>query len=256
MEPDEEVAAAGDLADDGVEVEDVATNTAELTGCSYPSQVIDVSRWKLQLPVGDPVKEVKVPTLEAYRYSPYFRLNDACSAVRFRAPTNGTTTPGSQYPRSELREMKSDGVTQASWSTTSGTHTMYIDQAVTALPKGKRHIAVGQIHNGSNDIIMIRVEGSRLIVKPNGLSAVTLDSTYSLGQRFTVKLVASGGYIKVYYNGSSTPKVTMKKSSSSAYFKAGAYTQSNCESEDDYGKDCGSDNYGEVSIYDLWVKHS
>jgi hypothetical protein len=246
------------VADDGViEEEDIGTVAAALTSttCSYPGQLLDLSRWKLQLPVGSPTKEVKLPTLASYKYSPYFRPNSTCTAVRFRAPTSGTTTSGSQYPRSELREMKADGVTQAKWSTTSGTHTMYIDQAVTALPKGKRHLAVGQVHNGDNDIIMIRLEGSRLIIKPNGSSAVTLDSAYTLGKRFRVKFVASGGVIKVYYNGSSTPMISHKRSTSTAYFKAGAYTQSNCSTEAAYGKTCGTDNYGEVAIYNLWFRH-
>jgi hypothetical protein len=31
--------------------------------------------------------------------------------------------------------------------------------------------------------------------------------------------------------------------------------QSNCETEADYGKTCGSSNYGEVAIYDLVIRH-
>ncbi len=245
-------ASGGDGRVDDLEL---AVATAS-SGCGYPGQVLDLSRWKLQLPVGSPIVEIKLPSLVQYSHTPYFRSTTECAGVRLRAPTSGTTTSGSEYPRSELREMKSDGTSVASWSTTSGTHTMFIDQAVTALPKGKRHIAVGQIHNGSNDIIMVRVEGSKLLVKPNGAAEVVLDSTYSLGQRFTVKLVVSGGTTKVYYNGSATPKVSYKRSTTGAYFKAGAYTQSNCETEDDEGEDCGTDNYGEVIIYDLWVRHS
>jgi hypothetical protein len=229
---------------------------AEASGCDYPGQIIDVSSWKLQLPVGDPVKEVKNPTLATYRYGSLFRANSSCSGALFRAPVNGTTTSGSSYPRSELREMTDDGSELARWSTTSGTHRMILDQAVTRLPRGKRHLGVGQIHNGSNDVLMVRVEGSRLLVKPNGGSEVVLDSSYSLGERFRVELVASGGQIKVYYNGGSTPKLTMSKSTTSAFFKAGAYTQSNCSIEDDYGERCTSDNYGEVVIYDLIIRHS
>jgi hypothetical protein len=223
--------------------------------CSYPAQLVDLSRWKVQLPFGSPTKEVKLPTLATYKHTTYFRPNDGCKGVRFRAPTSGTTTSGANYPRTELREMKSDGTTQASWSTTSGTHTMYIDQAVLALPKGKRDIGVGQIHGGSGDVLLVRVAGNRLFVKPAGASAVTLDSNYTLGKRFRIKLVASGGAVKVYYNGSSTPALTHKRSTSTAYFKAGAYPQSNCETEAAAGQTCGESNYGEVEIYDLWVRH-
>jgi hypothetical protein len=231
------------------------TTTTTSTTCGVPGQLLDMSPWKLQLPTGSPIVEIKLPTLATYSNNPYFRVNSACTAVRFRAPTSGTTTSGSQYPRSELREMAGDGTVQMQWSTTSGTHRMYIDQAVTALPRGKSQMSVGQIHNGDNDIVMIRVEGSRLIIKPNGFSAHVLDSNYTLGKRFRIEYVASGGKISVYYNGSSSPVFTMSRSTTTAYFKAGAYTQSNCDTEAAAGEQCGSDNYGETEIYDLWIRH-
>ncbi len=46
----------------------------------------------------------------------------ACDGVQFRAPVDGVTTSGSSYPRSELREMTDSGSSEASWSSTSGTH--------------------------------------------------------------------------------------------------------------------------------------
>jgi hypothetical protein len=229
------------------------TSTTSTSGsCPYPSQLLDVSSWKLQIPTGSPTLEVKNPTLATYAHSTYFKNDSSCAAVRFRAPTNGTTTSGSQYPRSELREMK--GSEQMRWSTTSGTHRMRIDQAVLRLPNGKRHIGVGQIHNTDNDIMIVRVEGSELLLKPNGKSRVLLDSSYQLGERFTIEFVASGGVIKVYYNGNHV--YSQSKRTSTAYFKAGAYVQSNCDTEADYGATCGSSNYGEVAIYDLLVTHN
>jgi hypothetical protein len=228
-----------------------ATTSSTSSGsCPYPSQLLDVSDWKLQIPTGDPTLEVKNPKLATYS-STYFKNDSACKAVRFRAPTNGTTTSGAEYPRSELREMK--GGDAAKWSTTSGTHRMVIDEAVTRLPDGKRQIGVAQIHNGDNDILIVRVEASELILKPNGKSAVVLDSSYQLGERFKIELVASGGYIKAYYNG--TKVYSLARKTSTAYFKAGAYTQSNCDTEADHGARCGSSNYGEVAIYDLVVTH-
>jgi hypothetical protein len=68
-----------------------------------------------------------------------------------------------------------------------------------------------------------------------------------LGKRFTVKFVTENGQIKIYYNGSQNPAHTMNKSTSGCYFKAGAYTQSNCSKE----TDCSSNNFGEVVIYKL-----
>jgi hypothetical protein len=231
------------------------TTTTSTVTCSYPSQLIDLGHWKLQLPFGSPTVEVKLPDLATYKNSPYFRPNSTCTGIRFRAPTSGTTTDGAEYARSELREMTADGGSKMQWSTTSGTHRMLIDQAVTSLPRGKKMMAVGQIHNGDNDIIMFRVEGTKLIVKPNGSSGIVLDSNYTLGKRFRVEFVASGGSIKVYYNGSSSPVFTHSRSTTTAYFKAGAYIQSNCATEAAYGQTCGTDNYGEVVMYDLVVRH-
>jgi len=171
--------------------------------------------------------------------------------VQFRAPTNGVTTSGSGYPRSELREMKDSGKSNASWSTSSGTHTMIIDEAITAVPKTKKHVVAGQIHDASDDVIVIRLEFPKLFVDINGETGPTLDSNYVLGKRFTVKFVASGGKVKVYYNNSSSAAYTLSKSASGCYFKAGAYTQSNCDKE----SSCSSSNYGEVNIYSLEVTH-
>jgi hypothetical protein len=61
--------------------------------------------------------------------------------------------------------------------------------------------------------------------------------------------VVSGGTVEAYYNGEL--QATLSKSVSNAYFKAGAYTQANCEKV----SPCGSDNYGETMIYDLQVSH-
>ena len=72
-----------------------------------------------------------------------------------------------------------------------------------------------------------------------------------LGARFTVKIEVAGGQIQVYYNGASAPADTFARTGASMYFKAGAYTQSNCQRE----PACGPTNYGEVQISRLEVNH-
>lgn len=221
---------------------------------TYPAQLLDLTNWKETLPIGSSGSptEIKQPALATYIKAPYFTLNGAGNAVVFRAPVNGVTTSGSGYPRSELREMTNGGKDNASWSTTSGAHVMFIDQAITAVPKTKKHVVAGQIHDASDDVIVIRLEYPKLFIDINGNDGPVLDSNYSLGKRFTVKFVAVGGQIKIYYNGSQVPAYTMSKSGSGNYFKAGAYTQSNCSKE----SVCDSSNYGEVAIYGLSVQHS
>ena|GEM_PF-843049 len=230
------------------------TSRAEAATCSYPAQVLDLTNWKETLPAGSSGSptEIKQASLATYSNSQFFYPNTDCTGVIFRAPVNGVTTSGSGYPRSELREMKNDGKDQASWSTTSGTHAMFIDQAITSVPKTKRHVVAGQVHNSEDDVIVIRLEYPKLFVDINGKTGPTLDSNYTLGKRFTVKFLATNGQIKIFYNGSQTPVYTLSKSGSGNYFKAGAYTQSNCSKE----TVCDSSNYGEVIIYNLLVKHA
>lgn len=226
-------------------------------GCTYPAQVLDLTNWKVTLPLGtsSPV-EIKQPQLATYSIDPWFKVNASCTGVQFRAHTSSpVTTSNSSYPRSELREMSSNGAALASWSSTSGTHTMFIDQAITAVPMGKKHIVAGQIHDANDDVIVIRLEYPKLYIDINGTDGPILDPAYTLGKRFTVKFVASGGKISIYYDGNATPAYTLTKNISNSYFKAGAYTQSNCSTEQQRGAQCSETNYGEVIIYSLSVRH-
>jgi hypothetical protein len=236
---------------------DVASAAPPSGTCSVPGNILDLTNWYLTLPTGTSgsPNTVTQPQLATYSVDPYFLASDGCTAARFRAPTNGATTSGSSYPRSELREMTSNGTVKASWSTTSGTHRMFIDEAITAVPKGKQHIVAGQIHDASSDVIVIRLEYPKLYIDIGGTDGPTLDANYTLGKRFNFEFVARNGAIEVYYNGGTTPVYKLNHAASSLYFKAGAYTQSNCSTESQYGATCGASDYGEVKIYGLQVKH-
>lgn len=226
------------------------TPTATATA-TVPAQVLNLSNWKLTLPIGtaESPTEILQPQLATYMIDPWFIVQNG--AVRFRAPVNAPTTSGSSYPRSELREMKNSGKEKASWSSTIGIHSMTIDQAITAVPATKRHVVAGQIHDASDDVIVIRLEYPKLSVNVDGSNAYLLDGNYVLGKRFTVRFDVSGGETKVYYNG--TLSYTLAKAYTGAYFKAGAYTQSNCSREAAHL--CLNSNFGEVVIYSLQVSH-
>lgn len=231
------------------------TPTPSLT--QYPAQILNLTNWKLTLPTGKSgsPNEIKQPTLTTYKIDPWFVVMPNTRAVQFRAPVNGVTTSGSGYPRSELREMVNNGLSNASWSATSGIHTMILDEAITSVPQGKKHVVAGQIHDSSDDVIVIRLEYPKIFINVGGTNSYTLDANYVLGSRFNVKFVVSSGQTKVYYNNSSDPVYTLRKSYSNAYFKAGAYTQSNCSTESSKGGSCNDNNYGEVAIYNLRVTH-
>jgi hypothetical protein len=232
---------------------EASATTGSSGGTVYPATILNLTNWKLTVPVntshaGNP-DEYEQPELATYSDATYFHVNSGSDGVIFNANAGGATTGGSGYPRSELREMKNNGADEASWSSSSGTHTMEIDQAVIHLPVVKPHIVIGQIHDANDDVIVFRLEGAKLFMDHNGTDGTVLTNNYVLGTRFTVKFVVSGNQVKSYYNG--VLKETYNKTFSGAYFKAGAYVQSSCTSV--AGESCSA--YGEVVIYGVTVTH-
>jgi hypothetical protein len=212
-----------------------------------PADLLDLSNWRLALPTGkSEADQIDQPELATFQDPEDFHLNKAKTGVVFRANAGGTTTSGSKYPRSELREMIDGGKKEAAWSNASGEHIMTITQAITALPPKKPQVVAGQIHDDEDDVVMIRLEKSRLFVEANGDEIGVLNPAYTLGQRFTVQVRANPDGIRITYDGKKT--VTYDKVGKNYYFKAGCYTQSNTD-------DDAPDAYGEVVIYALKVEH-
>jgi hypothetical protein len=217
-------------------------------GGGVPADRLNLSNWKITLPIGSAGSptQVKQPQLASYSIDPWFINDPGGAGVRLRAAVNGVTTSGSRYPRSELREMTNNGTANASWSSTSGTHTMVINEAITALPAVKPHVVAGQIHDANGDVMVFRLEGSSLYLTNGDTSHYKLvTSNYVLGTPFEAKFVVSGGLVRAYYNG--VLQTTLAKSFSGAYFMAGTYTQANCSNS----SPCSSSNYGQVVIYSL-----
>ena len=229
------------------------------TVTTYPAQVLPLTNWKITLPISfadnpkEPL-EISQPELATYQANPWFTTTSDEKGVIFRAPVNGITTNNSGYPRSELREMALNGAEDAYWSSKEGRHTLYIEQAITAVPKGKPEVVAGQAHGDDDDLLAIRLDHPKLYLARNKKNLATLDEHYVLGKRFSISFVASDGMFRIFYNGSDTPVYTLDKEVDKAYFKAGVYTQSNCETEED-PELCTADNYGEVVIYRIQVGH-
>lgn len=221
--------------------------------CAHPSGVLDLTNWKLTLPTGadeDPT-EITQPELASFSARPWFRAEPGCDAVSFRAAVNGVTTGGSSYPRAELREMTDDGEEEAAWSTTDGVHTLAVREAFTALPDERPYLVGAQVHGGDDDVTVFRLEGSSLYVTDgDDRHHHLVTDAYELGTEFEAGFVAGDGGIDVYYNG--RLETTIAHEGDTNYFKAGAYTQANC----DNSEPCADDNYGEVRISHLDVTHS
>ena len=217
-----------------------------------PSQVLDLTGWKLTLPYntdhpGNPDQRVAEDLLQ-FQHPRSFHVSKSGRGVVFRASCDGLTTKNSDYPRCELREMKVGGKTKANWSTSDKQrHTLIASLAITETPAVKKHVVCAQIHEMEDDLMMVRLEGKKLFVERNDLADVRLDSNYKLGTRFSLKIEATGGHARVWYNGQL--KMDWAVSSSQCYFKAGCYTQSNTKKGD------LPTAAGEVVIYQLQVTH-
>jgi hypothetical protein len=220
---------------------------AKNVAMAMPSQLIDTNEWYLTLPTG---KEGSPDTIQgsqlAKYHSQYYQLNGAKDGVVFTADTAGATTSGSKYPRSELREMV--GSEKASWDGRKGRHTMDIVEAITQTPTAKPDVIAGQIHATTDDLMQIHLSGEKLTVKyDDGHKFVDLDPNYRLGTMFAVRIESAEGRVKVWYNGAL--KADLPISSSTSYFKAGVYTNSNPSKGDSSGE-------GQVVIKSLAVRHT
>ncbi|MEI6894196.1 MAG: polysaccharide lyase family 7 protein [Colwellia sp.] len=242
----------------------------------YPSQVIDLSWWKLTLPID--VDEVYTPELYSFTSDEWFKLveDEDGYAIQFRANHGGSTTSGSSNPRSEFRELTQNyhyqnSKSAASWDNSVGRHEMWIKQKVTHLTSVKPHVVVGQIHDSGDDVVVFRLEGHQgdnddwnnggtpgvldthgklWLTDGNTTHGYLVDDNYELGTVFEVKFIAENGKVSFEYNGELLP-YTHDESFSGAYFKMGNYTQSHsgtAENETD-------DAYAETYIYDYYIIH-
>lgn len=221
-----------------------------------PARVLDLSDWKLTLPVGPPGKptEVKQPDLDRYVDPLFFAVTGG--GVRFRAPVTGVTTPGSKNPRSELREMAPDG-SLASWSSSKGAHELVVVEAITHLPHprtdgGNAGVVGAQIHDADDDVSVFRLEsgGKLWVTKGDNTHYALADEAYRLGAIFEARFVVWRDVVQAYYNG--TLVTAIKGKFSGAYFKAGCYTQANKANS----PPATDQNYGEVIVFTARASHA
>ncbi len=215
---------------------------------NLPADVIDLGYWYLTLPTGaeGSPETIENPNLAKFT-NEFFKLNNTRDGVVFSARADGVTTKNSSYPRSELREM--NGSEKASWSNTSGSHTLDVCEAITKTPSTKPEVVAAQIHDGSDDVMQIRLEGKTLMVQYNdGKTETVIDPNYVLGTPYNVRIVAEGGKVDVLYNGQK--KAELPLSGSGWYWKVGAYVQSSTD------KGESPDATGEVTVYSLKCVHA
>jgi hypothetical protein len=247
-----------------------------VTAQTVPSDLMEnCKQWKITYPDG-----VEDKTLCGEANNEYFHLSDAKDAIVFFAPvrSDNGTTPNSDNIRSELRERLPDGSADIYWTTT-GTHMLYVKQAITHLPINYPNLVATQIHgnkdDGIDDSMVLRLENQKLFLSFNGgklRSNVTIKTNYTLGTVHEVIFLVKdgkhycyysedGGLLDKYNNGTANAYLVkadgndyvMDLNYDETYFKVGNYTQSNANKE---GADTDNpNNYGEVYVYDFTVSH-
>jgi Alginate lyase len=142
-----------------------------------------------------------------------------------------------------------NGPDKAAWSNTSGVHTLTVTGAVTHLPQAKPEAVAAQIHDTHDDVLQIRLEGTRLLAQyDDGARQVELDPNYTLGTRYNLNITAADQRVQVNYN--DAKKVDLPLSGSGWYFKTGAYVQSSTSTGDQPPANA------QVVVYSLAATHT
>jgi hypothetical protein len=225
-----------------------------------PGGNFDLSIWQLQEPVGSPGDPTTFSPSQLEgatgHQDQYFYTDTTDGSMVFWDPENGVTTPNSNYPRSELREMTASGAA-ANWAPT-GTNTLSGTLKATVVPD---HVVVGQIHLGtgtpsstkpllelyyySTGDITIGIEQT----PAGGNEIETPVGSVPLGTVWSYVIGLSGNMISIAINDTAATTFTMSSTfdQEGMYFKAGNYDQS-----------VGTDPNvaSQVQFYALSVAHS
>src|SRR4051812_4529227 len=146
--------------------------------------------------------------------------------------------------------MMDGGRRKAAWSSSVGRHELDVDLAFTRLPTGKPHGVGAQVHDGSDDIVTLRLESSKLwITHRNHTHEVLVTDAYRLGTRLRLRFVVQHDKVTAYVDGRLV--ATVPDAFEGGYFKTGAYVQANCSNS----SPCSAANAGAVLLYALAVKH-
>ncbi|HEY3501771.1 MAG TPA: polysaccharide lyase family 7 protein [Actinocatenispora sp.] len=136
-----------------------------------PGGNFDLSVWSLQLPIGSPGAPTTIPPAQlegadGYTNPAYFWTDKNDGSMTFWDPESGVTTPNSNYPRTELREMSPDG-SAADWAL-AGTHRLAAELRVVSVT---RSVGVGQHQQRCEGEVLLAHRPARLTPSRRGVAA-------------------------------------------------------------------------------------
>lgn len=231
----------GCSGDDPVNGQKIVNKPVE--GVDYFLPKIDLSNWKVTLPVGAPT-EVDPPEILKYASNktllPFMYNDSTDGALVFYAYPGGGTTTNTSYSRTELREQLTPGSNNTNWTFTQGGKmkgTLAVPE-ITKDASGKYHkVIIMQIHGrlsnaqrdliGASDndappVLKIYWENEKIkvitkeIINTNAsdLEILQKDSWQDASSRtfsesvgfgkFTIEVIASNGKLTVTLNGTET----------------------------------------------------
>ena len=221
-----------------------------------PSSILDLSHWKLTLPVdsgngtgGDPA-EISAHDLAAGYRSGYFCV-DPSGGLRFWAPVDGATTDNSDYPRSELRQMLDPDDDNVNWTPADQTAGMSATLAVNVVPSSTHKVVIGQIHGfQTNAFIKLRymydpsthMGSVAALVNESPTASHTTNygsvGGIALGQSFDYLMTVRDREVTIHVGGHSLASfhIPYPWLHVPMYFKAGSYDQATGSSSDDGGR--------------------
>ena len=245
---------------------------------------IDLSNWKVTLPIGSPT-EVAPPAILDYANNstlkPYM-FNDASDASLVFYTTPGASTANSSYSRTELREQMTPGSNNDNWTFKEGGRmkgTLKIGD-IHADEDGYNKTIVMQIHgrltdaqkaqigakdNNAPPILKLSWQSGKIRVYTKVLTDTTMTDEEALEtdawgdkaisfkesvnfDKFTLEIIASDGRLEVILNDNESivfDDIHVKRwGIFENYFKAGNYLQN---------KKSGA--FANVKYYDLTVSH-
>lgn len=213
-----------------------------------PETSIALTHWKLTLPVtkdgtvAGPGNAVDMIVLQGLSVPPYFTVTP--DSISFRAPTDGATTKGSHYPRSELREMDGEGE-EYQWVLEQGgtlSATLQVDE-LPKTTKGKAGaIVIGQIHGPDDELCRLYYDNGSLYFVDDKAGKAGKETKFvlkssagksakiPLGEQFSYEIDANSERLKVSVSYgdityTATDPISAFWPGKELYFKAGLYVQ-------------------------------
>lgn len=180
-------------------------------------------------------EETQAQLVAGYYEAPYFICvgDPDQDWVRFQVRCDGPNTGGTAYARSELREMGTDGTTDAAWNSASGQHRMRDKMRWPSLPATKPTIVGAQIHDNVQDNLQITTQKNatsglvecKLRINGSSVGRPTLETNYTANDEHDVMIDITSGVTRVWWDDmvNAVHLTTDIVSSGGAYFKSGCY---------------------------------